>query len=175
VRSWNGLAGSDTPRLISLMALAQLLDVVEYRWVAELWLAHKAATTPTPPEVAEALDSSSPEWREWTEKGVNLYVKLRDVETASRVATLRLYTDFRDFRLYCHSCSETSAVDKQRGARMAEVVLESHLSTRWQRLASVFKVVGQDITRPPSLTTAKTLPMHSWDAPSTASRDVDGP
>lgn len=69
---------------------------------------------PHAPVVAEALDRffarvEGVDKVEWTERGVNLYFKLRDVEAVSRVATLRLYTDFRDFRLYCHSCSEKAA------------------------------------------------------------------
>jgi len=54
-RSWSGLAGSHTPKVISLLALAQLLGVVEGKWAVELWLAHKAATTLAEPEVAQAL------------------------------------------------------------------------------------------------------------------------
>jgi len=77
-RSWNGLAGSDAPKLISLLALAQLLGVVEGRWAVELWLAHKAATIPTLPWWPRRLIGSSPEWREWTK-----WSGLREVSTST--------------------------------------------------------------------------------------------
>jgi len=113
-RSWSGLAGSDAPKVISLLALAQLLGVVEGKWAVELWLAHKAATTPTPPEVAKALESlfakvEGMDKVEWEERGVNVYFKVRSLEDVSRTITLRLYTDFANFRLYCGSCNEVSA------------------------------------------------------------------
>jgi len=113
--SWSGLAGSDAPKLISLLALAQLLDVVEGRWAVELWLAHKAATTPVEPEVAQVLDKlfarvESIDEVKWEERGVNIYFKARGVEGAERAVTLKLYTDFRHFLLYCDSCvSEASS------------------------------------------------------------------
>jgi len=112
--SWNGLAGADAPKIISLLALAQLLGVVEGKWAVELWLAHKAATTPMPPEAAEVLDKlfarvEGVEKVKWTEGGVNIYFKVRGLEDASRAVTLRLYADFRHFLFYCDSCSETSA------------------------------------------------------------------
>jgi len=113
-RSWSGLAGSDAPKYVTLLALAQLLGVVERRWAVELWLAHKASTTSLKPEAAKALEDflakvEGVDKVKWAERGVNLYFKLRNVEAVSQAATLRLYTDFRDFRLYCHLCSETSA------------------------------------------------------------------
>jgi len=113
-RSWNGLAGSHAPKLISLLTLAQLLNVVEGKWAIELWLAHKATATPTPPEAAKALNKllSRVEWVEgekWTEGGVSLYFKLRGEEGAELAAVFRLYTNFHDFHLYCHLCSEASA------------------------------------------------------------------
>jgi len=114
-RSWSGLAGADAPKLISLLALAQLLGVVEGRWAVELWLAHKAAATPTPLEVAKALDRlfarmEGVEREKWAERGVSLYFKLRSAEGTERVAMFRLYTNFHEFYLYCDWCSdETSA------------------------------------------------------------------
>jgi len=113
-KSWSGLAGSHAPKLISLLALAQLLGVVEGRWVVELWLAHKAATTPTPPEMAQVLDRlfarvESVDKVKWEERGVNIYFKLRGLKGAEGAVMLRSYTDFNSFRLYCESCSEASA------------------------------------------------------------------
>jgi len=114
-RSWIGLAGADAPKLISLLALAQLLGVVEGRWAVELLLAHKAATTLVKPEVAKALEGllsrlEDVEKVEWTERGVNIYFKVRNVpEGAEWAAMLRLHTDFRNFYLYCETCGETSA------------------------------------------------------------------
>jgi len=133
-KSWIGLAGSDAPKVISLLALAQLLGVVEGKWAVELWLAHKAATAPVEPEVAEVLDRffarvesvdrGSGTGGNGEEVGVNLSFKVRGLEGVSRAVTLRLYTDFRHFRLYCDSCiSETSA------RRVLETVAE------WLRLA----------------------------------------
>jgi len=55
-KSWNGLAGADAPKAVSLLALAQLLSMVEGRWAVELRLAHKAAATPVEPEVAQVID-----------------------------------------------------------------------------------------------------------------------
>jgi len=111
--SWSRLAGSNAPKLISLLALAQLLGVIKGRWAVELWLAHKAATTPVKPEVAKVLNGllarvESVDKDKWTERGVSLYFKLRDVENATRVAVFRLYTDFHDFHLHCESCNETT-------------------------------------------------------------------
>jgi len=111
VKSWSGLAGSDAPKVISLLALAQLLGVVEGKWAVELWLAHKVATTP---KVAKALSGlfsrvESVDKVYWAERGVNLYFKLGYVEGAERAVTLRLHTDLHNFYLYCHTCSEASA------------------------------------------------------------------
>jgi len=111
VKSWSGLAGSDVPKLISLLALAQLLGVVEGKWAVELWLVHKATTTP---KVAKALSGlfsrvESVDKVYWAERGVNLYFKLGYVEGAERAVTLRLHTDLHNFYLYCHTCSEASA------------------------------------------------------------------
>jgi len=113
-KSWSGLAGADAPKLISLLALAQLLGVVEGRWAVELWLAHKAATTLAKPEATKALEGflarvEGVEEMRWTEGGVSLYFKLRDVEGASWTATLRLYTNFVHFLLYCETYSGTTA------------------------------------------------------------------
>jgi len=114
-KSWSGLAGSHAPKVVSLLALAQLLDVVEGEWAVELWLAHKAATTPTPPEVAQALNSflarvEGVDKVKWGERGVNIYFKIRGLEGVEQAVVLRLYTNFAYFRLYCDSCvSETFA------------------------------------------------------------------
>jgi len=113
-KSWSGLASSHAPKLISLLALAQLLGVVKGKWAVELWLAHKAIATSVKPEAAKALDRLLARVEgvckeEWTEGGVSLYFNLGGMESAERVATFRLYTDFRNFYLYCHTCSETSA------------------------------------------------------------------
>jgi len=113
-KSWSGLAGSNAPKLISLLALAQLLGVVEGKWAMKLWLVHKAATTPTPPEVAKALDGflskvEGVEGEKWAEGGVNLYFRVRGVESSERAVVLRLYTDFTHFYFYCESYSGTSA------------------------------------------------------------------
>jgi len=113
-RSWSGLAGSDAPKLISLLALAQLLGVVEGRWAVELWLAHNAATKPVEPEVAEVLEGLFARVEgvsevEWGERGINIYFKVKGLEGVERATTLRLYTDFASFLLYCDdSCSEAS-------------------------------------------------------------------
>jgi len=103
--SWSGLAGSHAPKLISLLALAQLLGVVEGKWV-ELWLAYKAATATTPQEVTQVLDKLFARVEvvdkvEWTEGVVNVYFKLRGLKGAEGAVTLRLYTDFINFRLFC--------------------------------------------------------------------------
>jgi len=112
--SWSGLAGADAPKLISLLSLAQLLGVVEGKWAVELWLAHKAATATTPPEVAQVLDMffarvESVNKVKWEGKGVNVYFNVRGLEGVERAVTLRLYTDFRHFYLYCDSFSGASA------------------------------------------------------------------
>jgi len=113
-KSWTGLAGSDAPKLISLLALAQLLGVVEGKWAVELWLAHKADTTPVKPEVAKALEGlfarvEGVDKVKWTEGGISLYFRLRGVEGAGQAAVFKLYTNFANFYLYCESCSEASA------------------------------------------------------------------
>jgi len=113
-KSWSGLAGADAPKVISLLALAQLLGVVEDKWAVELWLAHKAATTTTPPEVAQVIDRFFARVEgvgevKWEERGVNLYFKLRGLGGTFHAVTLRLYTNFHDFYLHCDSCSGASA------------------------------------------------------------------
>jgi len=113
-KSWSGLAGSNAPKLISLLALAQLLGVVEDKWAVELWLAHKAATTLTPPDAAKALEGllarvESVDKAKWEEGGINVYFRLRGVESNSRAAVFRLHTDFVNFYLYCDLCSEATA------------------------------------------------------------------
>ena len=96
-KSWSGLAGSNAPKLISLLALAQLLGVVKDRWAVELWLAHKAATTLTPPNAAKALEGllarvESVDKAKWEkEGGINVYFRLRGVENNSRAAVFRLH------------------------------------------------------------------------------------
>jgi len=113
-KSWNGFAGLEAPKLISLLALAQLLGVVEGKWAVEFWLAHKAVVTLVEPEVAQVLDRLFARVEEvgevkWEEEGVSLSFKVRDVRSAEQVVTLRLHTDFAHFYLYCDSCSEASA------------------------------------------------------------------
>jgi len=122
-RSWNGLAGADTPKLISLLALAQLLGIVEGKWAVELWLAHKAATTLVKPEVTQVLDGLlariiSIDEVKWKERGVSLSFRLRGMEDVSRAVTLRLYTDFAHFRLSCDCSGKASA------RRVLEAVVE---------------------------------------------------
>jgi len=97
-KSWSGLAGPNAPRLILLLALAQLLGVVEGKWAVELWLAHKVATTPTPLEVFKVLEDLFTRLKgvdkvEWSERGVSVYFRLQGVEGVSRAVTLRLYTN----------------------------------------------------------------------------------
>jgi len=104
--SWNGLAGSHAPNVVSLLALAQLLGVVEGKWAVELWLAHKAATTPVEPEAAEIIGRFFARVEgvgevDWAERDVNLYFRLRSLEDVEQTVTLRLYTDFAHFYLYC--------------------------------------------------------------------------
>jgi len=115
-RSWNGLAGSHAPKLVSLLALAQLLGVVEGKWVVELWLAHKAATTSMSPKVATALEKTLDRVEEvvkvkWMERSAEVYFKWRNsaIEGATHVAVLRLRTDFAHFRLYCDPHNESSS------------------------------------------------------------------
>jgi len=84
------------------------------RWAVELWLAHKAAATPVEPEVAQVLDKLFARVEdvgevEWGKGSVNISFKVRGVEGVSHTVALKLYTDFRNFYLYCDSCSETSA------------------------------------------------------------------
>jgi len=43
------------------------------------------------------------------ERGVNIYFKVRGWESVERAATLRLYSDFASFFLFCDSCNEASA------------------------------------------------------------------
>gem|GEM_PF-6059086 len=125
-KSWSGLAGSDAPKVISLLALAQLLGVVEERWAVELWLAHKAVTTPTQPEAAKALEGlfarvEGVDKVEWTKRGVSLYFKVRGVGGAERAAVFKLYTDFRHFLLYCESCSDEKSAKRVLGELAEEL------------------------------------------------------
>jgi len=122
-RSWSGFAGPDPPKLISLLALAQLLGVVEGKWAVEFWLAHKAAATPAEPEVAQVLDKFFARVEgvgevKWEEEGVSLSFKVRGLEGVGQAVTLKLSTDFSYFRLYCDLCSETLA------SRVLEAVAE---------------------------------------------------
>jgi len=119
-KSWSGLAGSNAPKLISLLALAQLLGVAKGRWAVELWLAHKAATTLVEPEAAKALEGlfarvEGVDKVEWEERGVNIYFRLRDMEETM----FRLYTNFANFHLYCDSC-----IDEVSARRVLEAVAE---------------------------------------------------
>jgi len=124
-KSWNGFAGSDAPKVISLLALAQLLGVVEGKWV-ELWLAHKAATMLVKPEVAKALEGlliriEGVDKERWARRGINLYFKLRGVEGAEQIAVFKLYTDFRHFLLYCDLCSDEATTTRVLGGLAEEL------------------------------------------------------
>jgi len=116
-RATGGFAGFSTAPVARAptreIAVVQLLGVVEGRWAAELWLAHKAAATTVEPEVAQVIDrffarvegvdrgkGAGKEEKE-EEGGINIYFKVKGVEGAEQAVTLRLYTDFHRFRLYC--------------------------------------------------------------------------
>jgi len=123
-RSWNGLAGSNAPKVVSLLALAQLLGVVKEEWAVELWLAHKAAATPVEPEVAQALDKLFARVEgvgevKWGKGSVSLSFKVRGLEGVSHTVTLKLNTNFAYFRLSCDSCD-----DETPAGRVLETVAE---------------------------------------------------
>jgi len=111
VKSWNGLAGSHAPKLVSLLTLAQLLGVVEGKWAVELWLAHRAAVASTPLAMAELFKRVvRVEKVKWMERSVEVYFKLWDaLRGASRAIEFRLKTDLNVFRLYCDSYSEMAS------------------------------------------------------------------
>jgi len=68
----------------------------------------------------------------WGERGGNLSFKVRSVEYASYAVTLRLYTDFRHFRLSCDSC-----INETTTRRALEAVAE------WLRPAVERLAVGE--------------------------------
>jgi len=46
---------------------------------------------------------------EWRKRGVNLSFRVRGLEGVEEAVTLKLYTDFRHFRLYCDRNDEALA------------------------------------------------------------------
>ena len=102
-----GTSGSDPPKLLSLLALRELAAGKEGRWL-RAWLSYEAAVTPAPEEVEKWLDGvyrvSVKPSRDPLTGAVSF-----DAEFEQGGERFKLHTDFTSFRLYCDSCSETSA------------------------------------------------------------------